>query len=99
MSSSSSDSSTSTPSKDKEDAYIIVVKQRDSLKSTLIALFIIAWVVTGLAAHFTALACLGGGGFWENMWGLLIAVFLGPIFFIYFYLMKGNKNFCYYGRS
>jgi hypothetical protein len=97
---SSSSGSTSSTDKDKKDnTYIIYYgEQRDTLGSTFIALIIIAWIIAGLAAHLTALACIGGSGFWDNIYGLLIAILLGPLYFFYYYFMK-NKGYCYYGKT
>jgi hypothetical protein len=96
----SDSSSTSKDKKDKPDTYIVYydVKQRDTIGSTFIALVVIAWIVAGLAAHFTALSCIGGSTFWHNMYGLIIAVLLGPCYFIWLYYMK-DKGYCYYGKS
>jgi hypothetical protein len=103
MSNSDSSSSTSAPSKDKQDKdkqYIIYydIEQRDSIGSTFIALIIIFWIVAGIAAHLTSLACIGGSGFWQNIWALLIAILLGPFYWLYYYFMK-DKGYCYYSKS
>lgn len=95
---SSSSGSTSSDDKEKKDKYIIYYgEKRDTLGSTFIALVVIFWIVAGIAAHLTALACIGGSGFWNNIYGLLIAILFGPIYFIYFWIMK-DKGYCY-GRA
>jgi hypothetical protein len=55
-------------------------------------LFVIAWVVGGIAAIIMSLVCFGfSGTTTEKVLGLLLAFFLGPLYFIFYAV---NKNYC-----
>ncbi len=55
-------------------------------------LFVIAWVVGGIAAIIMSLVCFGfSGTSTEKILGLLLAFFLGPLYFIFYAV---NKNYC-----
>lgn len=94
----SNDIAPTKPQDDKNTYIVVNVEKRNTVMSTFISLVIIAWIVAGISAHLTAFACLGGSGFWQNIYGLLIAILFGPMYFAYLYLMKGS-GYCYYGRS
>ena len=58
-------------------------------------LFVLVWVIAGFIAHLYAIVCIGEkGAFKDKMIGLLLAIFLGPFYWIYYYT---NKSYC--GRS
>jgi hypothetical protein len=54
--------------------------------------FIAIWVILGVAAFIASLVCFGkeGSGL-EKAVGLLLAVFFGPLYWIYFLVAK---NYC-----
>lgn len=58
-----------------------------------IALFLlIGWAVGGIAAIIMSLVCFGySGSTTEKILGLLLAFFLGPLYFIFYAV---NKNYC-----
>lgn len=54
--------------------------------------FAFAWAVAGLVALFWSLSCFGrSGSTLDKVVGLLVALFLGPLFFMYQYF---NKPYC-----
>ncbi len=57
-----------------------------------IGIFLIIWMIIGIIAFITSLFCFGfSGSTIEKIIGLILAIFFGPLYFIYFYL---NKNYC-----
>ena len=55
-------------------------------------LFAFAWAISGLVAFVWSLVCFGrSGSGLDKAIGLLIAMFLGPIFFLY---LTFNKPYC-----
>ena len=55
-------------------------------------LFIVAWVVGGIAALVMSLVCFGfSGTMTEKIVGLALAFFLGPLYFIFYAF---NKDYC-----
>lgn len=55
-------------------------------------IFLFAWVFLGLIAFVWSLYCFRKSGSTEQkVLGFLLAVFLGPLFFIYF---RFSKNYC-----
>lgn len=56
------------------------------------ALFIFAWAALGLAAFIWSLVCFKKSGTIEQkVLGLLMAIFIGPLFFIYY---KYSPTYC-----
>jgi len=54
-----------------------------------ILILILVWVVAGLAAFITSLVCFGkGGSMGEKIIGLLLAIFFGPFYWLYFIFAK-----------
>lgn len=59
--------------------------------------FVVAviWGVVGLAGLITSFVCLGmEGGTSVKVGGVLMAVFLGPFYWIYFGVLKSQKTYC-----
>lgn len=57
-----------------------------------LGIFLIVWIIIGIIAFIVSLFCFGfSGSMTEKIIGLLLAIFFGPFYFIYFYL---NKNYC-----
>jgi hypothetical protein len=55
-------------------------------------IFLFAWVLLGLIAFVWSLYCFKKSGSTEQkVLGFLLAIFLGPLFFIYF---RFSKNYC-----
>jgi len=63
------------------------------LKSVIVLyIFILVWGLIGLIAFIMSLICFGRSGtLIEKIIGLLLAIFFGPLYFI-FYIF--NKNYC-----
>lgn len=62
---------------------------------TGIGIFLIIWIIIGIIAFIVSLFCFGfSGSTTEKIIGLLLAIFFGPFYFIYFFF---NKNYC--GKS
>ncbi len=98
MSAPSTDSAPTTPttSNTTESDSVVVespkatIFQKMGMGVTL--LFVIAWVVGGIAAIIMSLVCFGfSGTTTEKVLGLLMAFFLGPLYFIFYAV---NKNYC-----
>ena len=55
-------------------------------------LIIVIWLLAGLVAFIASIVCFGrGGSSSENIVGLLIAMFFGPFYWIYFFV---SKTYC-----
>lgn len=56
------------------------------------AIFSIIWALLGIVAFIYSLVCFGKSGETsEKIVGLLLAIFFGPLYFIY---LLFNKNYC-----
>ena len=65
-----------------------------STKTTmqLFAIFIFAWTMIGILAFIWSLYCFNKSGSIEHkVLGLLLAIFIGPLFFIYY---KYSPSYC-----
>ncbi len=70
------------------------IKVSKSTTNTLVGvgIFLLVWVIVGTIAFIISLFCFGfSGSITEKIIGLVLAIFFGPFYFIYFYL---NKNYC-----
>jgi len=57
-----------------------------------IAIIIFVWVLAGLAAFIASLVCFGlSGSTAEKMIGVMLAILVGPFYWIYFAV---NKKYC-----
>jgi fatty acid desaturase len=57
-----------------------------------IYIFILLWALIGLIAFITSLVCFGrSGSTTEKIIGLLLAIFFGPLYFIFYAF---NSNYC-----
>jgi hypothetical protein len=55
-------------------------------------LFLLVWVVGGIAALIMSIVCFGfSGSTTEKVVGLALAFFLGPLYFIFYAV---NKDYC-----
>lgn len=55
-------------------------------------LYLIIWVVSGIAAFVASLICLGfRGSMSDKIIGVVIAILMGPLYWLYFSL---NKDYC-----
>jgi magnesium-transporting ATPase (P-type) len=85
--------STATATAPKEQSSTTTVTNPSlgaSMQITTIFLF--AWVFLGLIAFVWSLYCFRKSGSTEQkLLGFLLAIFLGPLFFIYF---RFSKNYC-----
>ena len=69
-------------------------RENNPLPKSLIAsyIFILLWGLLGLIAFILSLICFGRSGtLIEKIIGLLLAIFFGPLYFI-FYMF--NKDYC-----
>ena len=65
-----------------------------TIKSGISILFIILviWFLVGIVAFITSLVCFGKSGTTlDKVMGLLLAIFFGPFYFIFFAF---NKSYC-----
>ena len=69
------------------------VNQKNILTSSFyILLFLIFWIISGFIAFITSIVCFfRSGTTFEKIIGLLLAIFFGPFYFIFFAL---NGNYC-----
>lgn len=57
-----------------------------------IAIFAIIWAILGIVAFIYSLVCFGkSGSSLDKIVGLLLAIFFGPLYFIYLIF---NKSYC-----
>jgi len=67
-----------------------VVSQMNPALSITLLVFIIIWILIGFAAFITSLVCFGRSGtILEKIIGLLLAIFFGPFYFIFFFFAGG----------
>ena len=68
----------------------------------MIGIFILLWVVFGIAAFIMSIVCFGySGSTGQHVIGLLLAIFFGPFYWIYFLVVKsycGKPTSMYGGR-
>lgn len=58
----------------------------------VVAIFIFAWTALGIIAFFWSLYCIKKSGSTEQkVLGFLLAIFIGPLFFVYY---KYSKSYC-----
>jgi hypothetical protein len=73
---------------------IINEKENNPLQKSiiLIYIFILLWALLGLIAFIMSLVCFGRSGtLVEKILGLLLAVFFGPLYFIFYVF---NTKYC-----
>jgi hypothetical protein len=59
---------------------------------TPMVIFLLLWAILGVAAFIASLVCFGRSGtVGEKFLGLLLAFFLGPFYWLYFFL---NTDYC-----
>jgi hypothetical protein len=69
-------------------------KENNSLQKYIIVLyiFILLWGLIGLIAFIMSLLCFWKSGtLMEKIIGLLLAIFLGPLYFIFYFF---SKKYC-----
>jgi hypothetical protein len=99
MSSPSTDTTSSTAPTATE-TEVVATEVVESPKATIfqklgggfLVMFILVWVVGGIAAIIMSLVCFGfSGSTTEKVIGLLLAFFLGPLYFIFYAV---SKSYC-----
>lgn len=75
------------------DYYLTVEKSShddiDDFSSFFVLIIAFAWVVAGIVAFLWSIVCFGKSGTAvQQIVGLLLALFTGPIFFLYLYSVK-----------
>jgi hypothetical protein len=59
---------------------------------TLMTIAIVLWVLAGIAAFIMSIACFGGSGTTiQNLIGFSIALFFGPLYYVYFFF---SRSYC-----
>jgi uncharacterized membrane protein len=57
-----------------------------------LAIFLLIWAIVGVIAFIMSLVCFGySGSTLEKVFGLVIAIFFGPFYWLYYYF---NKGYC-----
>ena len=80
---------------DETDSAIILFGVNSFKGVSMVAFFVTIWILLGFAGLIASIVCFGfSGSLLEKLLGILIAIFLGPFYWIYFYF---NKGYC--GRS
>ena len=80
---------------DDADSTIILFGVNSFKGVSMVAFFVTIWILLGFAGLITSIVCFGfSGSLLEKLLGILIAIFLGPFYWLYFYF---NKGYC--GRS
>ncbi len=61
-------------------------------RAAIVLLFVFIWAIAGIIAFFISIFCMfKSGTITDKAVGFLLAVVLGPLYFIYFAF---NKNYC-----
>jgi hypothetical protein len=64
----------------------------ESIASTALVIFSLLWALFGFIAFVYSLFCLGRSGtFFEKVLGFVIALFTGPLFFVY---LNYSQTYC-----
>ena len=70
----------------------------NSSQSSAFGLFVLLWMVAGLVAFIWSITCFFGhkrGTIGENVLGLILALLLGPIWFLFVYAMhQSGSGYC-----
>ena len=86
---------TTKPPSSKVNKQIImseeyIEKKIDKAFSIAFLVFLFIWILIGFAAFITSLVCFGRKGtIIEKIIGLLLAIFFGPFYFIFFFFAGG----------
>lgn len=78
------------------DTYTVFVDDSDDESNTsstvtswFIVIFMFAWIVAGIIGFLWSITCFGKSGTMAQQWtGLLLAIFFGPLFWIYYFSVK-----------
>ena len=63
------------------------IKKKHLAGGIIILFLFLTWPLTGMIALYYAASCYGySGSLAEKRLGLVLAIFLGPLYFIYYYL-------------
>lgn len=73
-----------------EDEYYD--KQPMQAYTSIFVIIVLLWMLLGLAAFLASLICFGKSGTAvDKIFGFLLAIFFGPVYWIYFFV---NKSYC-----
>ena len=65
-------------------------EENNSRSRTILFIVFIIWVVLGIAAFIMSIICFGrSGSDVQHVVGLLLAIFLGPFFWIFYFFVPG----------
>ena len=78
----------------KSQYFVFFEEPSRKNRSIIVGIIAVCWILAGVLAYFFSLACIGGSTFKHNFIGLLIAAFLGPIYFGYWWWMR-QYGYCY----
>ena len=71
---------------DDDDEYMSLSNQ---LTSWFVLIFVFAWVVAGIVAFLWSIMCFGKSGTMsQQLVGLFLAIFFGPLYWLYLYSVK-----------
>lgn len=71
------------------------LNERSKQMVTGTIVFAIIWVTLGLAGFITSFVCLGKeGDLGIKIGGIMLALFLGPFYWIYFGVFRYQKKYC-----
>lgn len=63
-------------------------EQNNSRSKTILFIVFIIWIVLGIAAFIMSIICFGrSGSAVQHVVGLLLAIFLGPFFWIFYFFV------------
>ena len=63
--------------------------------ATGIIIFLVLWFLAGLAGFICSCVCLGyEGDNWTKFGGIAVAIILGPLYWIYFGILRYNGSYC-----
>jgi hypothetical protein len=83
---------TATAPKEQSSTTTTVANPSLGASMQIATIFLFAWVLLGLIAFVWSLYCFKKSGSTEQkVLGFLLAIFMGPLFFIYF---RFSKNYC-----
>jgi hypothetical protein len=74
------------------NSFLEKEKNKESKVFYSLIFFVIIWTVIGFIAFITSLVCFSKSGTtFDKFMGLLLAIFLGPLYFVFFAL---SNSYC-----
>lgn len=69
-----------------------IAKVADAGYGVTLGTLAVGWVLLGIAGFVYSIICVGKTkSIWKSLWGITVAVMMGPLFWVYYYV---DKDYC-----